>query len=109
MQERKKKGGTAYLDNLVNAQRPVQLSKLTFICATQERQELLKQGLLIVASFRSGGWDEHLIQGTRNTLPEEPKKWCTTGTCREFLRGRGSNVKKGYIRANFTTLSTLLL
>lgn len=57
------------LNNLVDAQSAVQLSELALVSPAQENDQLLQQGLLIVAALRSSGRTQHLIQWTRNALP----------------------------------------
>lgn len=62
------------LNDLVDAQRSVQLGQLTLVSAAQESDQLLQQGLLVIATLGSGGRTQHLIQRTRNTLPAQSKE-----------------------------------
>lgn len=63
-----------YLDKLVDAQRSIQLGQLALVCAAQERDQLLQQGLLIITSLRGGGRTQHLIQRTWDTLPAQSRR-----------------------------------
>lgn len=63
-----------YLNKLVDAQRSIQLGQLALIGAAQERDQLLKQCLLIITTLRGGGRTQHFIQRTWNTLSAQSRQ-----------------------------------